>query len=109
MEQAASRTATINLTHFPPYQMVAAGKPNLVSDLSRYLKNVISDQLRAPVNSVEFPSFITLAAFFHCSYLEMYDAFRMLRAEGYDYQFSSLDGTIQVWRNTKLVTMKEKI
>lgn len=101
MEQANSRATIINLQHLPPYQL-PAGKQNLTSHLSTYLKTFIADQLRSRASSLEFPSFISLSGFFNCSYLEMYDAFRMLRVEGYDYQFSSLDGTIEVWKSQKM-------
>jgi hypothetical protein len=99
MEHPVSRAIIINLEHLPAFGMPDS-KHNVVSQIQHYLKILITDKLPPAGGYLELPSFSIMAGFFKCSYLEIYDACRTLRAEGYDYQFSSLDGAVQVWRRS---------
>lgn len=94
MEQPVSRAMVINLEHFPAYE-VPVSKRGLATHIARYLKGLLADSRQA--KQVELPSFSVLSKFFRCTHLEIYDAFKALRSQGYDYQFSGLDGSVIVW------------
>jgi hypothetical protein len=97
MEQPVSRATVIHLEHFPAYE-VPTIKKNLVPNIAKYLKGLLSDKLYRDGRYIELPSFSMLCKFFRCRHLEIYDAFKILRTQGYDYQFSSLDGAVMVWK-----------
>lgn len=96
MERPISHATIINLEHFPAYEP-RGEKRGVIPQVTAYLKALVDSKLEKGAGYLELPSFSTLAEFFKCSYLEIYDIFRTLRNQGYDYQFSSLDGTVLVW------------
>jgi hypothetical protein len=67
--------------------------------IAEYLRELISTRLSNGKQSVALPSLSLLADFFNCSHLAIYDIFRTLQLQGYEYQFSSLDRAVLVWQN----------
>lgn len=96
MENPISRATLINLEHFPAYH-VPVGECSQVENITGYLIKLVNEPLVTHGGYLELPSISNLSVFFRCSFLEVYDAFKALRKQGYDYQFSSLDGAMLVW------------
>jgi hypothetical protein len=67
------------------------------AQLALYLESVMTNNLSDTIYSVELPSIQMLSEYFDCSSMQLYDAMRALRVYGYDYQFSGLDGSVQIW------------
>lgn len=97
MQQPISNFTIIALDQFPMYQ-VPSSKSDLTTSITKYLRTLLNSKLTKGENNLELPSFSLLAVFFKCSCLEIYDAFKALRSQGYDYHFSSLDAGVLVWR-----------
>lgn len=47
-----------------------------------------------------FPSLIRLTHFYACTHLDIYDALRLIKAQGYDYELSGIDQNITIWFDT---------
>ncbi|MGE0201003.1 MAG: hypothetical protein AB7P76_08550 [Candidatus Melainabacteria bacterium] len=62
------------------------------------LELILDDSLNGAVHYVTLPSISVMAEFFGCSSLQVYDGLHELRKRGYDYQFASLDGAVEMWR-----------
>ncbi len=99
MEPPPVSNTLINLEDFPSYKP-PAGQSKLIPHTADYLKLLVDTKLSNGNRSVELPSLSLLADFFNCSHLAIYDIFRALQLQGYDYQFSSLDRAVLVWKNT---------
>lgn len=85
---------------WPAEPLVSAERHLSVPLMARLLGDVIALRLTGgPVSSVALPSFSALAECFQCTCLDVYDVFRALRGQGYDYQFLGLDGQVRVWRS----------
>ena len=97
MEQPVSRATIINLEHFPVYRKPKGAKDG-VSHITKFLKKLLSSASYQYCASIELPALGTLARFFHCTYLEIYDALKALRSQGYDFQFSNLEEHVIVWK-----------
>ena len=69
-----------------------------VANLGTHLHQLVSQQFNHGIRSLTLPSLAIMASFFGCSYLELYDVMQMLRTNGYDYNFSSINGDIEVWQ-----------
>jgi hypothetical protein len=95
MNQSASRAIELNPEHFPIYQL--SDNATVVDQVSKYIKTLLDEKMNKHGGYVALPSLNRLSRFFKCSYLEVYDAIKFLRTQGYDYQFSSVDGLVQVW------------
>lgn len=98
MEQPVSRATIIKLEHFPAYEMPDS-KKGLVAHIAKYLTMMLTGLSARDGQYIELPSLSMLSKFFRCTHLEIYDAFKAIRSQGYDYQFSSLDGALLVGRN----------
>lgn len=96
MEQAASRTIVLELEQLPAFEIPATSQ-KVVPHLMHYLITLLN-KFNHAANCLALPSVTNLSVFFKCSHLELYDALRAFRAQGYDYQFSKLDRPLQVWR-----------
>jgi hypothetical protein len=95
MAKTASSDRKMTLENFTPFQMKTTHDD---IEIASYLEQLAQERLSPLVGPLELPSMSELSSFFDCSFLKVYDAFRLLRERGYDYQFSSVDGTMLVWR-----------
>jgi hypothetical protein len=95
MEQPVTPATILGLEHLPPFQKNAAGQATAIAS---YLEALTRSRLDRNTHYLELPSVNRLSGFFGCSFLGVYDAFRALREKGFDYQFSSVDGAMLVWR-----------
>lgn len=92
---AMPHSVQLNLEQLPKLNSKDGGQ------LALYLESVMTKNLSDTVHSVELPSLHTLSKYFDCSFMQLYDAMRALRIYGYDYQFSSLDDSVQIWSNER--------
>jgi hypothetical protein len=105
MEQPITHALILNLEHLPPYQKKTVYRDNAITS---YLEALAHMKLDRHTHYLELPSMSRLSVFFSCSFIEVYDAFRALQEKGYEYQFSSVDGTMLVWRRNNKEKRRDK-
>lgn len=69
-----------------------------VPEMTAHLLSIVSNQFDNNIHFLTLPSLSTMANLFNCPYLAIYDAMQALREHGYDYNFSSINGNIEIWR-----------
>ncbi len=106
MEQAATQTIALGLEHMPAFEIPATSR-KVVPHLTQYLIALLS-RFNHPVTCLELPSVTNLSVFFKCSHLDLYDALRSFRGQGYDYQFHKLDKPLKLWRKAPIESSIEK-
>ena len=104
MEQPVTHATILSLEHFPPFQAKKGSRNNAITN---YLESLAKSKLDQHTHYLELPSVSQLSGFFKCSFMQVYDAFRILREKGYEYQFSSVDGAMFIWYQHR-ISNKEK-
>jgi hypothetical protein len=72
------------------------GDIELSEGVANALQGLISPH-KGDIN-FELPSMMTLAGFYNCGHLDVYDALRTLRSRGYEYRLRGIDNKIIVWQ-----------
>lgn len=63
------------------------------------LADILSKALQDKDSQVWLPALSTLADYFRCSQMNVYDSLQELRYAGYDYELSGFEVPILFWRN----------
>jgi hypothetical protein len=96
MKRTMPKTPVITLDCLPDFLPVAQGKRS--DEIARFLHGVILERLSGKTGTIHLPSFNQLACFFKCSHMELYDAFRCLRAQGFDFTLAGLELPVLIRR-----------
>lgn len=74
------------------------GKIRRDNQLAKHLETLMTDYLPYKTDELSLPPISELARFFQCSYIEVFDAFKLLRLKGFDFNLTGLEKPIKVWR-----------
>lgn len=91
----------LDLSDFPPLP-IATDPESRVDIISVYLGRLLNLQGVTQRFPLQIPSLSQLAKFFHCSQMDVYDAFQRLRRRGYDYELSGMDQPVLFWCSVPL-------
>lgn len=105
MQEPVSHATIINLEHLPTSHLSNV-RGRMKEHIVQYLEVLAGDKLSCHADYLDLPSIGALSSFFNTTSMDVYDALRSLRLKGFDYQFSSLDGSVQLWRQTPIVNRK---
>jgi len=98
MNNIPSEQLTLSAQDFPLF--IAPADTSLASQfLCQYLYQILIEVLDKEKQYIVLPSLSVLADFFKQPYLSVYDAMQELRGYGYDYNLSSLDSSIMIWKS----------
>ena len=96
MDNPVNGATIITLEQLPPFKFITA-EP--VRDISKYLKKLILEANEEHL--LELPPLTVMKKHFSCSQLTLYDALLILRMQGYDFNFASMDYPVRIWRRKK--------
>lgn len=105
MQEPISHATIINLEHLP-ISPSRGSRGRMKEHIVQYLETLAQEKLSCHADYLDLPSIGALSNFFKTTSIDVYDALRALRVYGYDYQFSSLDGSVQIWRQDPRVRKK---
>jgi hypothetical protein len=92
----------LDLEDFPPYEY-QYNETDQPESLSAYLELFLIQNCDGVGEKITLPSLSELASFFHCSRMEVHDAFQRLRKVGFDYFFHGIDYPIDFWKEKELL------
>jgi len=99
MLESVSKATVINLEQVSGYPV--PGSKGLMKDqIVHFLETMAEENLTCHADYLDMPSISSFSSFFNTTSMDVYDALRSMRMKGYDYQFSSLDGSVQLWRES---------
>jgi hypothetical protein len=96
MKRTMPKTPVVTPDCLPDFLPVAKGKRS--DEMARFLHNIILERISGKTGTINLPAFNQLAGFFKCSHMELYDAFRFLRAQGFDFTLVGLDVPVMIRR-----------
>ena len=104
MKDLVSDGQSVDLSFFMDFknkQLLESENPlqEKTKKISDFLESIINQNLKETVLILHLPSLESLAHCLTCSYLELHDAFRLLRQRGYDYEFNHICEAIKVWKS----------
>lgn len=98
--EASAIDSQIRIQQLSVYEN-AMERKNLPEDISKLLVNNFLSKVTQTVHYCTLPSIDEMAKHFNCTHMEIYDSIRLLQEHGYDYNFSSLNGNIEIWKIPK--------
>ncbi len=84
------------------YQYPSPGQNLNRDDMSAHqiachLENILKERISTPHASVSLPSLVVLGKYYNVSLMVLYDAFRILRKQGYDYLLPGMEVPVNFW------------
>jgi hypothetical protein len=98
MKRTMPKTPVVTLDCLPDFLPVES-KGKRSENMAIFLRGVILERLSGKTSTIHLPSFNQLAYFFKCSHMELYDAFRFLRAQGCDFTLTGLELPVLIRRD----------
>lgn len=89
-------TKSLTLATLPPFAQFETDN-NRGYQIALYLERLLSAYQLSNDNRIVIPSLTDLAHFFQVSQMEVYDSFKILRKQGYDYLLSGTNEDIPFW------------
>jgi|GEM_PF-6843442 len=101
MNPPAPYSKSLQLEQLPAF--VISNTNSRAKGVFLYLEKLVTRELRQPKESLILPSLAQFSTYLQCEPLEIYDALRALRQQGYDYQFAKFDQPLLIWQKADTV------
>jgi len=108
MSSPAPQSKSLSLEQLPAFVIPNLDEKSRAKGVFHYLEKLITRELRQPHASLLLPSLAQFSSYLQCEPLEIYDALRALRQQGYEYQFAKFEQPLLIWQKIDPIQEKQR-